>query len=190
MLDTQGQFECSLCSGRNFYLPKMEQVVQTFVQSCPRCILHKTKANAKDPLIPLTAKAPMHILAMDFLTLSRPTDRYQNILVITDLFTKYAWAILTLDQTAAATARVLWTHVIQPFGCPETLHSDQGPNFESKLIKELCRLYGCHKTHTTPYHPQGNRACERFKQTLLNLLGTLDVEQQLGGIPARASPVL
>ena len=119
----------------------------------------------------------MHILAMDFLTLSRPTDRYQNILVITDLFTKYAWAIPTLDQTAAATARALWTYVIQPFGCPETIHSDQGPNFESKLIKELCQLYGCRKTHTTPYHPQGNGACERFNQTLLNLLGTLEVEQ-------------
>lgn len=109
---------------RNFYWPKMEQVVQTSVQSCPCSVLHKAKANAKAPLIPLTAKAPMHILAMDFLTLSRPTDRYQNILVITDLFTKYAWATPTLDQTAVTTACALWTNVIQPFGCPETLHSD------------------------------------------------------------------
>lgn len=115
---------------------------------------------------------------MDFLTLSRPTDHYQNILVVTDLFTKYTWAIPTIDQTASTTARALWGAVFQPFGCPEILHSDQGPNFESQVIRELCQLYGCRKTHTTPYHPQGNGGCERFNQTLLSLLGTLETEQQ------------
>lgn len=98
----------------------------------------------------MVPKAPLHILATDFLTLSRPTDRYQNILVVTDLFTKYAWAIPTSDQTALSTARALWSNVFQPFGCPETLHSDQGPNFEAKVIQELCQLYGCRKTRTTP----------------------------------------
>ncbi|KAG1940728.1 interleukin-1 receptor accessory protein-like 1-A, partial [Pimephales promelas] len=115
---------------------------------------------------------------MDFLTLGRPTDRYQNILVATDLFTKYAWAIPTPDQTAVTTAGVLWRAIIQPFGCPETLHSDQGPNFESRVIQELSRLYGCRKTRTTSYHPQGNGGCERFNQTLLGLLGTLEADQQ------------
>ncbi len=123
-------------------------------------------------------QAPLHIVAMDYLTLGRPMDRFQNILVVTDLFTKYAWAIPTLDQTAVTTANALWKTVFQPFGCPETLHSDQGPNFESKVVQELCQLYGCKKTHTTPYHPQGNGGCERFNQTLLGLLGTLDMERQ------------
>uniref|UniRef100_A0A3B3IDF7 Gypsy retrotransposon integrase-like protein 1 n=1 Tax=Oryzias latipes TaxID=8090 RepID=A0A3B3IDF7_ORYLA len=163
---------------RNIYWPQMEKTVQGYIKACPRCVLYKTKADHRAPLAPFTARAPMHIVAMDFLTLSRPTDRYQNILVVTDLFTKYAWAIPTPDQTAVATARALWTHVIQPFGCPEVMHSDQGPGFESRLIKELCMIYGCRKSRTTPYHPQGNGACERFNQTLLSLLGTLEAEQQ------------
>lgn len=81
-------------------------------------------------------------------------------------------------QTAITTANALWRYVIQPFGCPEIFHSDQGTNFESRVIHELCQLYGCKKTHTTPYHPQGNGGCERFNQTLLSLLGTLEEEQQ------------
>ena len=163
---------------RKFYWPGMEETVTSWTRTCPRCVLRKAKPESRAPLVPIVPKAPMNIVSMDFLTLSRPTDRYQNILVITDLFTKYAWAIPTSDQTAITTARALWNNVIQPFGCPETFHSDQGPNFESKVILELCNLYGCRKSHTTPYHPQGNGGCERFNQTLLNLLGTLEAEKQ------------
>lgn len=158
---------------RNFYWPQMEDTIDTWLQACPRCILHKSGPQGKAPLVPLTAKAPMHIVAIDFLTLSRPADRYQNILVMTDLFTKFAWAVPTLDQTALTTAQALWSYVIQP----EVLHSDQGTSFESRLIQELCQVYGCRKSRTTPYHPMGNGACERFNQTVLNLLGTLEVEK-------------
>ena len=42
------------------------------------------------------------------------------------------------------------------------IHKDQGPNFESRLFKELCSLTNVAKSHTTPYHAMGNGLCERF----------------------------
>lgn len=93
---------------------------------------------------------------------------------MTDLFSRYALAVPTKDQTTPTTVKALWTSLTQPFGCPERFLTDQGAAFESALMQQLCEVYGCTKARTTPYHPQGNRACERFNQTLLSLLGSLD----------------
>ena len=62
--------------------------------------------------------------------------------------------------------------LFENFGFPARLQSDQGRNFESSVIKELCSIAGEEKN--TPYHPMGNDMVERFNQTLLNMLGTLD----------------
>ena len=61
---------------------------------------------------------------------------------------------------------------------PEQFISDQGRNFESDLIQELCKIAGVKKSHTTPYHPQSNGQCERFNSTICNMLGTLSDEEK------------
>jgi len=58
------------------------------------------------------------------------------------------------------------------FGLPLQLHSDQGRNFESTLVKELCALAGVHKTRTTPFHPRSDGLTERANRTILQMLRT------------------
>ena len=62
------------------------------------------------------------------------------------------------------------------YGIPEKILSDQGRNFESSLIMELCKLTGIKKLRTTPYRPQTNGQCEKFNSTLINMIGTLPSE--------------
>ena len=85
-------------------------------------------------------------------------------------------------QTAQATARILWDNFICHYGFPEQFISDQGRNFESDLIQELCKIAGVKKLHTTPYHPQSNGQCERFNSTLCNMLGTLMKKNLIGNL--------
>ena len=56
------------------------------------------------------------------------------------------------------------------YGVPQYLHTDQGRNFESKLIKEVCELLGIKKTRTSPYHPQSDGMVESFNRTLEAML--------------------
>ena len=72
----------------------------------------------------------------------------------------------------------MWDNFICHYGFPEKFISDQGRNFESDLIKELCKIAGVQKLHTSPYHPQGNGQCKRFNSTLCNMLGTLSEEEK------------
>ena len=115
---------------------------------------------------------------MDFLSIERGKGGYENILVVTDSFTKYAWAFPTRNQKATTVAKLLWEKVLMNYGFLQRLHSDQGKDFDSRLIKELCKVANIEKTRTTPYHPQGNGQTERFNRTLLGMLGTLDADKK------------
>ena len=92
------------------------------------------------------------------------------ILVIGDYFTKWQEAFPLKDMEAVSVVRVLVNDFVCRFGVPESLHTDQGRNFESAVIKEVCKLLDIRKTCTTPYHPQSDGLVERFNRTLLDLL--------------------
>jgi transposase InsO family protein len=161
------------------YWPSMAISVEEWVNGCGRFTRRKTPTNAPSAgLVPIKTTHAMEMVCIDYLTLEQSRGGYDNILVITDHYTKYAQAIPTKNQTAKTTARVLFDHFIVHYGFPSRLHSDQGRNFESAVIKNMCRVAGIRKSRTTPYHPMGNGACERFNRMLLNMLGTLTNEQK------------
>ena len=76
----------------------------------------------------------------------------QYIMTVMDLFTKYAEAFPIRKHTAPIVAEKLG-EVFARHGTPLQLLSDQGPEFESTLITELCKAYDVQKLRTSPYHP-------------------------------------
>lgn len=159
-----------------FYWPKMSADVEQEIKTCNRCVRRKSLPERAAPLVNITATRPLE-LCMDFLSVEPDSSNTKDILVITDHFTMYAVAIPTTNQKAQTVAKCLWEHFFVHYGIPERLHSDQGRDFESRTIKELCELIGTQKIRTTPYHSRGNPV-ERFNRTLLNMLGTLENQKK------------
>lgn len=133
----------------------------------------KTRNERAAPLCNIKTSRPLELVCMDFLSVEPDQSNTKDILVLTDHFIKYAVAIPTRNQKAQTVAKCLWENFLVHYGFPEKLLSDQGPDFESRTIKELCSIAGIQKVRTTPYHPRGNPV-ERFNRTLLQMLGTLE----------------
>ena len=84
--------------------------------------------------------------------------------------TKWAEAFPLPNEQAVTVAEVLASEWVCRYGAPQTLHSDQGRNFESEVFQKMCTLFGIDKTHTTPFRPQSDGQVERFNATLQKIL--------------------
>uniref|UniRef100_A0A3P9KGV5 Gypsy retrotransposon integrase-like protein 1 n=1 Tax=Oryzias latipes TaxID=8090 RepID=A0A3P9KGV5_ORYLA len=170
--------ERALHLARNrFYWPGMAKDIEEKCQKCERCFRRKAVVQKAAPMENITTTYPLELICMDYLSLEPDSRDTRNILVITDHFTKFAVAVPTRDQKAKTIAKALWENFIVHYGFPSRLLSDQGRDFESRTIKELCSVIGAIKVRTTPYHPRGNPV-ERFNRTLLGMLGTLEDKEK------------
>ena len=122
-----------------FYWPGMHKEATFYVNKCQSCLKRKATLDVA-PLQPIVANQPMELVHMDFLSIEPSKGNIENVLVITDHFTRYAQAYPSKTQTAQATTKMLWENFIRHYGFPEKFLSDQGRNFESELISELCKL--------------------------------------------------
>ena len=157
-----------------FYWPGHFNAVRDWCQTCPDCASRKSQApRRRAPLGTITAGYPTQIMAVDLLgPLPESHSGNSYVMVVGDYFTRWMEALPIPNQEAETVAKQLVDEVFLRYSVPEQLHSDQGRQFESELVREVCKLLNIRKTRTTPYHPQCDGLVERFNRTLLDMLAT------------------
>ena len=159
-----------------FYWTGYEADIERHIQECVKCQQRKMpQPSCPAPLGTIEANYPFQKLSWD---LMGPSKQYRYILVVSDIFTKWV-EVFPLERTDSKTlASALVNEVICRYGVPSVLHSDQGSNFTSEVMKEVCSLLGIKRTQTSAYHPQGNGQTERFNRTLEAMLAKSVEEHQ------------
>ena len=157
-----------------FYWPGYHNDVKDWVNTCQACAARKTPMpKSRAPLQSIKVGYPMRLVAADILGPLPESDAGNSyILVVGDYFTRWMEAYPIPIQEAATVAKKMTDEFFLRFSPPEQLHTDQGRQFESELVAEVCKLLGIDKTRTTAYHPQSDGLIERFNRTLLSMLAT------------------
>ena len=159
----------------------MNHDVAKYVTNCHRC--HVAKGHYTGPHTQqgsLVANNPLDLLCTDFLKVYPSRDGKENILVLTDAFTKFSQAFITNNQKALTVAKILVEKWFYVYGTPPHIHSDKGCSFENAINSKLYSMYNIKQSMTTPYNLHGNSICKRFIHTLLGLLQSLPKEQKSG----------
>ena len=81
---------------------------------------------AKSPLKNIIARHPLELVHLDYLCLEPGKGLEENVLVVTDHFTRYAQVYVTRIQTTQMIAKTLWVKFIVHYGLPQKILIDQG----------------------------------------------------------------
>jgi len=156
---------------RAFWLGQAKDV-KIIVQQCQSCACyHRGKAPKQGELQPISTGAPFEKISLD-VTGPHPKSASGKcfILTVLDHFTKWAEAFPITTHTAPVVAKILAEQVFSRFGIPLQILTDQGKEFESVLLFELCKALQIDKLRTSSYHPSTNGALERFHRTLNSMM--------------------
>ena len=165
---------------QSFYWGRQKRDVADFCRRCDLCVARKGPAGrSQAPLQQFPVGCPMERVGID-ITGPYPRSEGGNCYVLSaiDYFTKWPEAYAIPNQEAETIADALVEGMISRFGVMESLHSDRGTNFESRVFAAMCERLGIHKTRTTPLHPQSDGLVERFHRNMGDQLAIVTSRHQ------------
>ena len=158
------------------YWPSMFVDTDCWLSQCEQCLI--SKGDYTKPKTQQGSLVDLELLCIDFMKAYVAKGGKENILVLTDTFSKYSQAFMTNNQKSLTVAKILVEKWFSVFGIPARIHTDQGRSFDNEIISHLCKMHGLKQSITMPYNPCDNSQCKRFNHTLFGWMRTLNCEQK------------
>lgn len=146
------------------YWPGMNGEMKDLISSCDACNTFSNQ-QAKEPLMSHPVPdLPWQKLGADLFELNG-----KSYLILVDYYSKFM-EVDELQTTHASSVVKCCKHQFARHGIPETIHSDNGPQFTAKEFGQFCKFYGIQHTSSSPRYPQSNGLAERSVQTIKKLI--------------------
>ncbi|RWS01033.1 krab-a domain-containing protein-like protein, partial [Dinothrombium tinctorium] len=161
------------CKTRFHWKSMLNDIIK-WVQTCNICQKVKPNKNRSGKLIPIApGSRPFSQVGVDIigmLPVSKKGNRF--IIVATCYLTKFAVTKAVKNITAKDIAKFLMHRIILQYSVFDTLITDNGVQFRSKIIEELNSLLKSNHKFTTPYHPSTAGQVERCNRQIMQLIRT------------------
>ena len=137
------------------YWPGMNQQIADMVSKCNTCNMYRN-SQAKEPLksheLP---ERPWQKIAIDLFELDK-----QEYVVMVDYYSKF-FEVSHLPNSKSKTVINHNKPQFARYGIPETIVSDNGPEFSSHEFADFAKQYGFKHITSSPRYPQSNGLAER-----------------------------
>ncbi|KAJ0035683.1 hypothetical protein Pint_25550 [Pistacia integerrima] len=147
----------------------MEADIESYVKICLVCQLDKTERRKVAGLLqPLPIpERPWVSASLDFISGFPKVESMSFVLVIVDIFLKYAVFIAAPEACSAeTTAALFYENVVKYFGVPVDLVSDRDARFTGRFWTTLFNMMGTELKFSTANHPQTDGQTKRVNALL------------------------
>ena len=168
------------------FWPGMSKQIDEMIGKCPIC-LENRRSNTKEPMLShKIPERPWQTVASDLFMWNN--DHY---IITVDYHSRY----FELDKLTTTTASAVIHKLKATFsrhGIPETLISDNGPQYKCKEFEDFANAWEFTHTTTSPHYPQSNGLAEKAVQiakTLMNKAKADKRDPYLSLLEYRNTPV-
>ncbi|GFT59336.1 hypothetical protein TNCV_3892551 [Trichonephila clavipes] len=141
-----------------YYWTGMRKFIADYVESCSECIRYKATNQKPAGLLQTPVPAQrFESIAIDlFGPLPETTEGMKWIFIVEDYTTKWVELFPLKQATAKECAMTLLNEVFLRYGVPRRLISDNGTQFVSAVMQQLCFVLDINQSLIPVYHPQAN----------------------------------
>lgn len=97
--------------------------------------------------------------------------------VIIDDATRYVVAARFYDNMSSEIIEDTLRNAVMAYGIPDTIYFDNGKQYRSKWIKDICAKLGIRLIYTKPYSPEAKGKVEAFNRTVGSFFAEAAIEQ-------------
>ncbi len=151
--------------------------VQKHVRDCVLCQKTRLSNFVSVNLGDTSRSRPFETVAIDTIgPINTDSAGNRYIFVLVDMFSRYTELVPAPSNNAQAASHALWTSVIARHGVPESILSDNGPEYVNRVVAALTERLEITHHRTIPYRPSSNGVVERRNQEIMRHVRLLAAE--------------